>query len=650
MKQILLFFATGLLSFFSSAQTFSWVRGLSGPGQDLGNSVVTDAAGNVYSTGLFSDTLDADPGPGTYTLVSNGDFDIYISKLDASGNFIWATSIGGSQYDLGCDVEVDAMGNVLLSGVYTGTVDFDPGPATYTMGGLQQNGFLMKLDASGNFVWAKNFASNDNDGVYSVALDATGNIHLTGTFGAILDFDPGPGTYTLSPLSWDVFVCKLDNAGNFVWARKLGGNSLDQPYSIAVDASGNIYTTGYFRGIADFDPGPGVYNLTTLNSLGLGNAFVSKLDASGNFVWAVGYVGSGQAQTNGLGIAPGGDIVVSGWFKGSIDFDPGITNSITVAQAVDCFITRLSPSGIPVWTNFITGPGDQYIESLAVNASGGIYTVGDFESTVDFDPGPGVSNLTANGAFDVFLQQLDGMGNLVSIYGAGGMGTDLGIALAIDASGNSYITGSYENTVSFNTAASLSSAGSSDAYVLKFDGCLSLVTIQPINVSVLPGATVQFGIVSPGTGFQWQQNIGFGFTNISNGGQFSGAATPTLTITGVGLIQNANIFRCLVTDNTCSLSSSPALLTVGDNTGFHELSGPRLVAAYPNPVTDLVQVRVNAFVPGAVYIITDQLGRQLQSGTLTDPVTTIDMSVLPNGLYFLQTVRSGANSLKLVKQ
>lgn len=643
------------ISFFSSAQNLSWARGMGGAGDDGSYYLAADAAGNVFHTGYFQDTLDADPGPGTFTLASNGSYDAYISKLDAAGNFLWAASLGSTQLDVGWGIGVDASGNVLLAGSYNGTVDFDPGPATYTMGGNAQNGFLLKLDAAGNFMWARNFAGAGDDEIYSLTQDASGSIYLAGYFGNTLDFDPGPGTYTLSSLAYDAFVCKLDAAGNFVWAKKMGGNSLDIALSVVVDPTGNVYTSGIFRGIADFDPGPGVFNLTAGSPASApinasGNAFVCKLDATGNFVWAIGHIGTGTSQLNTIVIAPGGDLVATGWHRGTNDFDPGPGTAVSSSQGYDGVIAKISAAGAAIWTSFIRGPGDDFVDRAAVNANGFIYCNGGFTSTADFDPSPATYNVTSNGGQDLFMLQLDGMGSFVNVYTTGSAGADFASGIAYTASGIIYLSGAFTNTTAFSSTLSLTATGQGDAFVLKFNDCSALITAQPVSASVLPGVTVQFSVVSPGVTFQWQQNIGFGFVNVNNGGQFSGATTPVLTVSGVGPLQNSNIFRCLVADNTCSLTSVPALLTVLDDTGLGDLPAQTLLAAYPNPATDKVQLQLFSTVTDPYYRITDQTGRLLRAGSIKERNTTVDLSGLPAGLYFIQAGSTHQKPVKIVKQ
>ena len=137
------------------------------------------------------------------------------------------------------------------------------------------------------------FGGTLTDQSYSIVVDSSGNVYTTGRFNGTADFDPGPGTANLvSSGSTDVFVSKLNSAGELVWVKQLGGTSTagDFSESVAVDSSGNVYTTGWFNGTADFDPGAGTANLV---SAGNSDVFVSKLDSTGTFVWAKQLSGTG---------------------------------------------------------------------------------------------------------------------------------------------------------------------------------------------------------------------------------------------------------------------------------------------------------------------------------------------------------------------
>ncbi len=235
-------------------------------------------------------------------------------------------------------------------------------------------------------------------------MDAGGNVYTTGIFSGTADFDPGSGTYNLTSAgSSDAFISKLDNAGNFVWARRLGGTAQAGANGVAVDADGNVHTTGEFEGTADFDPGSGTYNLT---SAGVDDAFISKLDNAGNFVWAR-RLGGTIARAWGVAVDAGGNVYTVGPFVDTADFDPGTgTYDLTSAGFDDTFISKLDSAGNFVWARRLGGTQVDQGLGVAVDAGGNVYTTGRFEDTVDFDPGSGTYDLTSAGFDDAFISKL----------------------------------------------------------------------------------------------------------------------------------------------------------------------------------------------------------------------------------------------------
>jgi pimeloyl-ACP methyl ester carboxylesterase len=335
------------VSKLDASGNFLWAKKMGGTNTEQGYSIVVDANGNVYTTGIFKGTADFDPSSGTNNLTSVGDYDIFVSKLDASGNFLWAKKMGGISWDQGSSIAVDANRNVYTTGYFFGTVDFDPGSSTYNLTATGRGTFVSKLDSSGNFLFAKQFSAGTGNAVEgnSIILDANGNIYTTGDFTGTIDFDPSSGTYNLaSPGNNDIFVSKLDASGNFLWSKQMGGASFERGYSIAIDANGNVYTTGYFNATADFDPSSGIYNLT---SAGNNDIFVSKLDVSGNFLWAKQMGGASSDNGNSIAVDANGNVYTTGIFQGTADFNPSSgTNNLTSAGNTDIFVMKLK--GNPV--------------------------------------------------------------------------------------------------------------------------------------------------------------------------------------------------------------------------------------------------------------------------------------------------------------
>jgi hypothetical protein len=333
---------------------------MGGSRDDQGKGVALDGDGNVYTTGSFAGTVDFDPGPGVFNLTSAtgegfvpGLDDIFVSKLDSAGNFVWARQMGGPLPDEGNGLAVDGSGNVYVIGSFKGSADFDPGPGVFNLGAGGDDIFVSKLDSSGNFVWARQM---DGTRSYGVAVDGGGNVYTTGAFRGTADFDPGPGVFALhSAGSDDIFVSKLDSAGNFVWARRMGGTAFGHAewgIDVAVDDDGNVYTTGLFAS-TDFDAGPGTVNLAAAGTFDM---FVSKFDSAGNFVWARQMGGSGDDQGKGVALDGDGNVYTTGSFVGRVDFDPGPgVFALHSAGSDDIFVSKLDSAGNFVWAGQMGG-------------------------------------------------------------------------------------------------------------------------------------------------------------------------------------------------------------------------------------------------------------------------------------------------------
>lgn len=474
-KNVLLI--VSLISLLSNAQSpiFQWAKGMGGPLQDEGYSIAVDTFGNVYTTGYFSDTADFDPGLGIFNLTSVGFDDIFISKLDPSGNFLWAKQMGGNYYnDDGRSIAIDAAGNVYTSGYFNETVDFDPGVGNYnlTSSGLDDI-FISKLDASGNFLWAKHMGSASYDEGWSIEIDASGNVYTTGFFSGTVDFDPGVGNFNISSSgSNDLFISKLDASGNFLWAKNIGGTSYVQGNSIEVDAMGNVYTTGYFFGTVDFNPGVGTFNLT---SNGNEDVFISKLNSSGDFLWAKKIGGSSGDYGQAIALDASGNIYTTGFFAYTVDFDPGpgTFNLSSTGGFQDIFISKLDASGNFLWAKQMPGTGNSASYSIKLDATGNVYTTGVFQYTIDFDPNAGIANLTSSGGVntDIFISKLDALGNFLWAIKLGDTLYDQGSSIAIDQLGNVYTTGYFIGTSDFDPGVgtfNLTSTGDySDIFIQK---------------------------------------------------------------------------------------------------------------------------------------------------------------------------------------
>jgi len=328
-----------------SSGAFAWAVQMGGTlDGDVGNNITTDDSGNVLVTGFFTNSGDFDPGVGIYNLTSAGYEDIFVCKLDPSGNLSWAKRFGGTEYDYGISIAADADGNVYSTGSFEEVVDFDPGTGTYNLTAPQfvDNTYISKLSPSGDFVWAKQLAGSGSGGQDIIILDR-GILYTTGWYWGTTDFDPGNGTVSLTstgPIG-DLYVLKLDTAGNFDWVQPFGGTGIQDSYSIAADASANLFIGGFFHDSMDCDPGPGTFMLNSFSS-GHYDIFIMALNSSGNFLSALQMGGIDDDLANGLALDTGGNVYATGNFKGTCDFDPGAGNYfLTSGIDEDIFIVKL---------------------------------------------------------------------------------------------------------------------------------------------------------------------------------------------------------------------------------------------------------------------------------------------------------------------
>jgi hypothetical protein len=386
-----------------------WIKSFGGTGGDAGFSIAVDASGNVYTTGYFENTVDFDPGSATANLSSEGNTDIFIQKMDASGNFLWAKSFGSWNVDGGTAITVDEWGNVYATGRFTHIVDFAPEGETVNLTSTGSSDiFVLKMDATGNFLWAKSFGGSDYDSVHSIAVDAFENVYTTGFFHGTADFDPGDGSTVLSSEGdVDIFIQKMDISGNFLWAKTMGGPDADRGWSISVDNSGNVYATGDFEGTVDFDAGEGTTNLT---AVGAEDVFIQKMDASGNFLWANSFGDAADDNPAALAIDESGNIYTTGFFQGTVDFDPGSgTANLTsngFAGFGDIFVQKMDASGNFLWVKAFGGSSFDQGQSVNIDESGNVYTTGYFEGSADFDSEDGTAEIVSEGQRDVFIQKM----------------------------------------------------------------------------------------------------------------------------------------------------------------------------------------------------------------------------------------------------
>lgn len=393
-----------------------WARHIGGKGADEGKQLTLDKDGNVYVTGHFghssdADTVDFDPGTGEHKLVSNGNWDAFVLKLDKDGQFVWAKHIGGKQADQGYAIAVDPSGNVIVGGYFTDTADFDPGSGQYQLGraGNNEDAFLCKLDSRGTFVWARQLGGKGaSEWVTGITTDAAGNIFAAGDFSDTAEFHPVAGTHRrISAGDRDAFTARFDPAGSIEWVRTIQGDLQERATGIALDAGGNnVYVSGSFRERARFNE-QNAHD--TLLSFGGQDMYLASYAKDGVFRW-VQQVG-GSSLDEGFAVATDNKGHVYGlvWSASPLlDADPLGNGDILNVDILDMVLVKYDSAGNYNWGTNFTGKGIESGYGLAVDGLRNIYLGGTFTDDVGLDPQntATVHLSTTTTGYDLFVAKL----------------------------------------------------------------------------------------------------------------------------------------------------------------------------------------------------------------------------------------------------
>jgi uncharacterized protein (AIM24 family) len=384
---------------------------------------------------------------GATSKTSVGNNDIFIAKYSSSGTLQWVQSAGSTSNDLANGIALDASGNVYITGYFYGTATF--GAISKTSAG-NADIFVAKYSSSGTLQWVQSAGGTSNDAATGIAVDASGNVYITGYFFVTATFG---ATSKTSAGGSDIFVAKYSSSGTLQWVQSAGGTSSDDANGIAIDASGNVYITGYFYGTATF-------GATSKTSAGNADIFVAKYDPVGTaWSWVESAGGTSTDAATGIAVDASGNVYITGYFYSTATFG---VSSKTSAGSADIFIAKYSNSGTLLWVQSVGGTSIDVAFGIALDASGNVYITGYFYVTATF----GATSKTSVGSADIFLAKYSNTGTLQWVQSAGGTDYDYANGIAIDASGNVYIAGNFFGTATFG-AISKTSAGGSDIFVAR---------------------------------------------------------------------------------------------------------------------------------------------------------------------------------------
>jgi hypothetical protein len=460
------------LSIHSLGQTpnFQWASSAGGTSWDIGRSVVTDGSGNNFVTGYFqSQTITF----GTITLTNSDNTgntqDIFVVKHDPTGNVIWANSYGGTGDDISICVAVDFLGNVLITGWFDSSAIVFGSVSLSNSGG--SNFFVTKLDNSGNIIWAKSASGAIEANGTSVATDAWGNVFVTGAF-----ISPSltiGSTILTNSGSVDMFLAKYDFSGNVLWAKCAGNSLADFAGNVATDNSGNVFISGYFYS-ANLTLGP-----TTLNCTGVNDIFIAKFDSLGNVIWAKSAGGNFSDWAQGMSTDAFGNVIITGYFESAnITFDTIILNGNN-----DIFVAKYDSYGNILWANGISGASVDHGQSVTTDVLGNVLITGDFTSNILFFGSNFLLNPNTN---SILIAKYDSSGNFLWAKAIAGCNCGISsLGICSDISGNAIITGYFHSTTvafdSFTLTNADNSSATSDVFIAKLG---NITGINENNTSV----------------------------------------------------------------------------------------------------------------------------------------------------------------------
>ncbi|MBI3134430.1 MAG: T9SS type A sorting domain-containing protein [Bacteroidetes bacterium] len=521
-----------------SVQTLSYIETVS---LALLNNDV-GAYGNFYDSAFF------DPPSAGLLVPGVGSQNLFISRYDTLGNYEFAKLLGNYSDEVGANESISGVAfksndNMVIAGDFF--MDLVPDPEDL-LGIVSSNGdkdiFLAELTSSNSVVWYKTIGALASDDVSGIFVDNLDNIYISGRFNDSLDFDStGVTPVFYSAGSQDAFIAKFDPAGNFLWSKIISGPG---DHSIGIDLSSDnfIYASGIFTNIADFDPGPGTYNLDG----GSKSMYYAKYSIDGDLIWAEKIGLTSNLNVSAPIMKNDSVIMMTGWFFGTVDFDPGpgTGNLSSVSGYTDVFVVQYDTSGQFLSAFRFGGSQSDIGSDLLSDNAGNIYVTGLFATTCNFSPSGPPVNVTSVGGNDIFFARFNSTNQLDFVKATGSPGYDTGFDLIMDNDLNIWQTGFFSETIDFDPGSginNLTSKGYFDIFVRKFDTLGNHIWTKSIGGK---------GIDQPS--MLNQNNAGDFFL----AGEFS-YLTDVDPSTNVEILASLNMTDCYLLGLTpCSISSS----------------------------------------------------------------------------------------------
>lgn len=443
MKKLPFFFFM-LAAFALFSQSPYYLQDVGGNDVDENLGMANDHNGNMISVGYFTNTIYF-PNNTTLGNYGNGTNDILIQKTNSIGQKVWAVKAGGLGSDRATAVTCDAAGNSYVTGYYYGSAQF--GSITLNSVSSTQDIFIAKLDASGNFMWAKSAGGNLSETPNAITLDNNGNVIITGQFEGAATF----GTQTITSMlntsgssSFDIFVAKYDNSGSFLWLRQGSAKYDDRGIDVGTDASGNIFVCGQFSDTITFSQ---VHNNQVANAV-----FLIKYNASGQEQWFR-KAGTTNSIAYGLAVNAANEVYMTGDYTGNLIFYGTPNNILYGAYTNRIFLVKYSNSGNYMWGREDASNSYVSAKDVALDGNDDPCIFGEFDCKMDeysvLAGGTGMFNSV--GFHDLFITQYDKNGNRQWARNFGGPRQDKAHGIVFNGGSTPYVCGSFEKSLNITS-------------------------------------------------------------------------------------------------------------------------------------------------------------------------------------------------------
>lgn len=426
---------------------YSWMKGYGNSNPEYVSDLAVDGDGYIYVTGSFSETLSIDG----QSVVSEGSTDFYVMKMTPDGSVVWLKSGGSSALEQANAIAVDASGNVYVAGLSNDNTSFE-GNAFPSKGA--KDGFLLKLDNDGAFVYVRTFGSYMDDNAHDVAVDADNNVIVTGFFNFMLQIGP-TSFYQTARGSDDAFLVKLDTSGEVLWSMTNASTLSDYGRRVACDAGNNVYIAGEFKGGLNIGG-------SSLQSTNDSDVYVAKFNSSGTAQWGAQLGTSGNDSVRSISVNSAGNVYVA--YKQADGTQQ---------------IATYSSAGTPAGTLQFAGSGSVSIDDMICDAYGNLYVAGNYTGTIDF--GEGEQTSAGSGSDYFIVRYASGTTPEMYFYGNQSNQNSVG-ALAIDYANNVIAGGSFTSSITINTDTETSN-GQTDALIIKFERYLSFGQTTEISAN-----------------------------------------------------------------------------------------------------------------------------------------------------------------------